>query len=302
MKISKKLILILYLVLLVPLLVGCDLFSTFTFEQRTTTETTSSAVTTTDISNSDIITVSNDNYNSFPVYNNPVDSMTVAQYNQLLYDTKEHIRYANIQITASLYDYIQIFRTTQKQVVSVSYGSGFIFKADADYYYAITNYHVVDPEGHLADYAIKTFSDTTQHEADLIAYDSSKDLAVIRFAKENRTDIEFIDITSRLYYQFKPGELVMAVGNPESLENNVTFGEFISMEDISQYLPDQNLGFDVIYHNASIHPGSSGGALVDAEGNLLGVNTWGDTTSDEYSFAIPNYIVYQFLINKGILN
>jgi S1-C subfamily serine protease len=62
-----------------------------------------------------------------------------------------------------------------------------------------------------------------------------------------------------------------------------------------------DVSFKVIYHDASIARGSSGGALVDIDGNLIGVNTWGLQNSDEFSFAIPNYIVYTFLINSGVL-
>jgi S1-C subfamily serine protease len=67
------------------------------------------------------------------------------------------------------------------------------------------------------------------------------------------------------------------------------------MESIS------NADFQIIYHTAAIHEGSSGGALVDVDGNLLGLNTWGLDTSDEYSFAVPNYIIYMFLINNGVI-
>jgi len=121
-------------------------------------------------------------------------------------------------------------------------------------------------------------------------------LAVLKFSINERTDVLVIDIFERLYYQFIPGELVLAVGNPSSLNNNVTFGEFKSMEML------KDVNFKVIYHDANIANGSSGGALVDVDGNLLGVNTWGLEDSDEFSFAIPNYIVYMFLINNGILD
>ena len=108
--------------------------------------------------------------------------------------------------------------------------------------------------------------------------------------------MSIINIFNRLYYQFNPGEIVLAIGNPSSLENNVTFGEFKSMQNL------EDVSFRVIYHDASISNGSSGGALVDIDGNLLGINTWGIEDSEDFSFAIPNYIIYLFLINNGILD
>lgn len=180
--------------------------------------------------------------------------------------------------------------------VGVSTGSGFIFMEDDSYYYAITNNHVVDPETYEPEYYISAYNDESFSEASVVARDADLDLAVVKFLKNERTDVEIIDIYERLYYKYNVGELVLAVGNPLDVVNNVTFGEFKSMQTIS------NVDFEVIYHDAQINEGSSGGALVDVDGNLIGVNTWGLDSTEVYSFAIPNYIVYMFLINYGILS
>ncbi|MCK7488389.1 MAG: serine protease [Bacillus subtilis] len=63
----------------------------------------------------------------------------------------------------------------------------------------------------------------------------------------------------------------------------------------------ENVDFKVIYHTATIHEGSSGGALLDVDGNLLGINTWGSQNSDEDSFAVPVHIIYMFLVNHDLL-
>ncbi|HRY78506.1 MAG TPA: trypsin-like serine protease, partial [Candidatus Izemoplasmatales bacterium] len=55
----------------------------------------------------------------------------------------------------------------------------------------------------------------------------------------------------------------------------------------------------VIQHSATIDNGSSGGALVDVDGILVGINTWGSETDPLKSFAIPIYLVYVFLYNNG---
>jgi len=171
-----------------------------------------------------------------------------------------------------------------------------IYMEDETFYYALTNFHVVDDEGHLVEYEIKTFEDTDFSLAQLVAYNEDLDLAVIKFSKNNRTEVHLINIEERVYTKFTPGEFVLAVGNPLSLENNVTFGEFQNLETIANY------EYKAIFHNATINEGSSGGALTDIDANLLGINTWGVEETDEYSFAIPNYIVYMFLVNEGLVN
>ncbi len=293
MKLIKKLTLAFMILLVATFFVGCDFFN-FT----TAGETTYAFTTTVPLTHSGTISYSDNDYNNFPTYTSPSYSLSVAAYNQVLIDTREYIRHANIQIVNSQYSYsnLPFVHQTQKILVGTMYGSGFIFMDDATDYYALTNYHVVNPEGNESEYAIQCFGDTDSSSATLVTYDSDKDLAVLKFPKNDRSGITIINIYKRLNYKFNVGELVLAVGNPQELENNVTFGEFKGMEAI------ENVNFKVIFHDASIHSGSSGGALVDVDGNLLGINAWGADDNDEYSFAIPNYIVYEFLVNKGILD
>lgn len=293
MKILKKLLLSFYIVFAATVFIGCDFF-TFTTSAVSTTQFS----TTLPVTENGTITYSDGEYNNFPAYTSPSYSLSITEYNQVLLDTRDLIRHANIQVVNNQYDTRSNpwFGTTETILVGTTYGSGFIFKEDDTDYYALTNYHVVNPEGHDSTYDIKCFEDLDTSSATLVTYDSNMDLAVLKFPKNDRSDITMINIYNRLNYKFTTGELVMAVGNPLELENNVTIGQFKQMESIA------NVEFKVIFHDASIHSGSSGGALVDVDGNLLGVNTWGADGTDEYSFAIPNYIVYQFLVNKEILD
>ncbi|PKK95165.1 MAG: hypothetical protein CVV60_02630 [Tenericutes bacterium HGW-Tenericutes-5] len=271
-------------------LVACDrvyfpFFDIFTETQTTTLRTSIDGT----------ITFEESEYNSFEIY----DSLTyklddIDEYNDILLSTKNHIRHANIQVNTVLYNPLLPWGGGIERDV-LSMGSGFIFHEDDDFYYAITNNHVVESEFDV-DYEIKTFEDTEFHSAELLVTSEEYDLAVLKFSKNSRSEVSIIDIYQRLYYKFNVGEIVLAVGNPSTVVNNVTFGEFKSMENL------ENVGFKVIYHDATIANGSSGGALVDIDGNLLGVNAWGLEDSDEFSFAIPNYIVYTFLINNGILD
>lgn len=242
------------------------------------------------------ITFEDTDYQTLGIYHSDTYDLTdIDAYNDILLETKDFIRHANILVNMVLYTQTLPWSTETNRNV-ISSGSGVIFLADEEYYYALTNYHVIDQEDLTLTLEIKAFGDTEFASGEIVTFDQNLDLAVIKFAIGERTDISIIDIYERLYYQFNPGEIVFAVGNPSSVTNNVTFGEFKTMETLN------DVTYKVIYHDASISNGSSGGALVDIDGNFLGINTWGLEDSDEYSFAIPNYIVYTFLINNGILD
>lgn len=277
--------------------VGCSSFTfPFTFTQ---VQLTSVVTTTTSIpySATGTVTYLEAEYNSFPVYRSESYDLSVEEYNALLIVSRDLIRRSNIQISTTLYEVRDVMPWgTATSIVALSKGSGFIFMEDETHYFALTNYHVVDADDYDAEYKIKTFEDTEFSLADLVAFSEPLDLAVIKFAKDDRTEVHLINIDERVYTKFTPGELVLAVGNPLSLENNVTFGEFNSLEWILYY------DYRTIFHSATINEGSSGGALTDVDANLLGINTWGVEETDEYSFAVPNYIIYMFLINEGLVN
>jgi len=284
----KKLLIFIAIFLSFSFFVSCDyfVFPTFSTTERTT-------ILPTKINGT--ITFEDDDYNEFAYYLSDTYALEdIEAYNDILLSTKDNIKKANIQVNTVYYTQSLPWSTKMDRTV-VSAGSGFIFLEDEEAYYALTNYHVIDQDSLDVVYEIKAFGDEEFFSAEVVTFDSNLDLAVLKFTKENREDIQLIDIYGRLYYRFNPGELVLAVGNPSSLANNVTFGEFKSMENL------HDVPFKVIYHDAMISNGSSGGVLVDIDGNFLGVNTWGLENSDEYSFAIPNYIVYTFLINNGIL-
>lgn len=284
----KKILIFIAIFLGFGLFVSCDyfVFPTLTTTQRTT-------IIPTKINGT--ITFEDQDYANLAFYISDTYGLEdINAYNDILFSTKDFIRRANIQVNTVYYSQTLPWSTNRSRTV-LSSGSGVIFLEDNDFYYALTNFHVINEDSLDVVYEIKAFPDEEFSSAEIVTFDSNLDLAVLKFTKNNREDVRIIDIYSRLYYRFNPGELVLAVGNPSSLPNNVTFGEYKSMENLN------DVSFKVIYHDATISNGSSGGALVDIDGNFLGINTWGLENNDEYSFAIPNYIVYVFLINNGIL-
>lgn len=276
-------------------IVGCDFFLT------TNTSTTASEVDTTTLLTlvNGTIDIDYEDYQNYPIYHSDTYDLTdVDDYNDVLFETQSYIKHATVKVLTTLWiPRSNPFNTdTSQYTVGTVTGSGFVFLEEDGYYYFATNYHVIDPSEYNVYYKVMVFEDTTKfYDAELIAADSSLDLAVLRFEKGDFEEITILNIYERLFYQYVPGELVLTSGNPKSILFNVTFGEFLAMEDIG------NVDFTVIYHNAQIYEGSSGGALVDIDGNLLGINSWGIETAEAYSYAIPNYIFYNFLINNGIL-
>lgn len=290
----RKILVVLMLMIIVNLFVSCDYIPFF---RTTSTETTVTTTLPSPVNGT--ISFSNESYDTFSIYASQTYSLTnISAYNDVLLATQDHIRHANIQIDSSLYEEQYLFSWSDRKTKvykEESKGSGFIFMEDDEYYYALTNYHVVDPGIYLAEYKIKTLEDDNFSDAILVASDPDLDLAVVKFLKKSRVEVEFIDIYERLFYKYNLGELVLAIGNPLDVTYSVSIGEFKNMQEISIY------DYDVLYHDAKIEEGSSGGALVDVDGNLLGINTWGYDSESVTSLAIPNYIVYMFLVNQGIL-
>lgn len=227
-------------------------------------------------------------FSALPIYVSSTYSMSdINEYNQLLLSTKDHIIKSNIQIET---------RINLGLTYDSKSGSGFIFKEDELYYYAVTNHHVIEvDQRYTASYEIMTYEDEEFSDATVIVSSEDLDLAVIRFPKNGREEVELIDISRRLGYRYDEDELVFAIGNPLSLVNTVSFGVYQGITLI------ENVEYIVIQHTAEIYNGSSGGALVDVDGNLIGVNTWG-LEDGNLSFAIPNFIVYNFLTSNDIIS
>jgi len=166
-------------------------------------------------------------------------------------------------------------------------GSGVIYKTDKEYAYVITNHHVI--EG--ADMIEVVLSDETTIEAELLGSDLFTDLAVLRM---DRSDIkQTIELGSS--ENLKVGEPAIAIGNPlgHMFSGTVTQGIISSTQrtiplDFNQ---DGRADWqaDVIQTDAAINPGNSGGALINIEGQLIGINSMkiNQASVEGIGFAIP---------------
>ncbi len=174
-----------------------------------------------------------------------------------------------------------------------SSGSGVIISRDG---YIVTNNHVIEGASELE----VTLYDNRSFPAELIGTDPSTDLAVIKVNTGNLPILELGNSDDT-----RVGEWVLAVGNPFNLSSTVTAGIVSAKGRNIDILNDQYAIESFIQTDAAVNPGNSGGALVNTNGDLVGINTAIATKTgyyQGYSFAVPVNIVQKVvddLINYG---
>ena len=171
----------------------------------------------------------------------------------------------------------------QRQVQTperVGFGSGVIISQDG---YIVTNNHVIDK----ADVISVKLNDGREYKGRIIGTDASTDLALVKIEGEDLPTIPVGDSD-----QLKIGEWVLAVGNPFNMASTVTAG-IVSAKARSLGV-DNNGVESFIQTDAAINQGNSGGALVNARGELVGINSVLYSPTGAYSgygFAIPTSIM-----------
>lgn len=178
-----------------------------------------------------------------------------------------------------LFDFGQLFGGGGIDIPSEGKGSGVIISSDG---YIVTNNHVVNGADEIN---IKT-SDDRKFVAQKIGVDPSTDLALLKIDANNLTPAEFGNSDA-----VKVGEWVLAVGNPFDLEFTVTSG-IVSAKGRNKLniIKDAKPIEEFIQTDAAVNPGNPGGALVDVQGRLIGINTAIYSPNGSfagYSFAIP---------------
>ena len=177
-------------------------------------------------------------------------------------------------------------RQTQTSTAQAS-GSGIIISEDG---YILTNNHIVSTSSDSDFYEVSEatkvtvtlFNDETEYEAKIIGTDEQTDLAVIKIDKTGLTKAEFADSDN-----IKVGEFAMAVGNPLGLQSSITCGVVSAVN--REVTDSDGKTYTLIQTDAAINAGNSGGALVNSQGQVIGINTLkleGDGI-EGMGFAIP---------------
>ena len=188
---------------------------------------------------------------------------------------------AKSQQPQSLFDYFFGYGTPQQRE-KVGSGSGVIIREDG---YIVTNNHVI--EG--ADMIQVTLNTNQTYDAVLVGTDPATDVALLKIEAAGLPVIPFGDSD-----KLRLGEWVIAIGSPYNLRSTITAG-IVSAKGRS--MPNTSGEFKIesfIQTDAAVNPGNSGGALVDKNGNLVGINTAIISQTGSYagySFAVPSNMV-----------
>ena len=194
----------------------------------------------------------------------------------------------NVTSSSPLYGFFGQGKGSSTTSEATASGSGIIISEDG---YIVTNNHVVDSSSASTYYDISEatsvkvslYGEDTQYDAKIIGKDSQTDLAVLKIEKTGLTPAEFADSDT-----VKVGEFAMAVGNPLDLGTSITCGVVSALNRKVQD-SEGTTTYTCIQTDAAINSGNSGGALVNSQGQVIGINTLkvASTGVEGIGFAIP---------------
>lgn len=182
----------------------------------------------------------------------------------------------------SIFDFFFGYEGTPQSREQIGSGSGVIIRQDG---YIVTNNHVVAGANKIE----VTLNNNQTYEATLIGTDPATDVALIKIDAAGLPVVEFADSD-----KLRLGEWVIAIGSPYDLRSTITAG-IVSAK--GRQMPNYTGEFKIesfIQTDAAVNPGNSGGALVNKEGKLVGINTAIISQTGSYagySFAVPSNIV-----------
>lgn len=190
-----------------------------------------------------------------------------------------HVMSAGSQSVSSPFDFI--FGGESQEVPTLSSGSGVIISKDG---YIVTNNHVISGANEIE----IILNNKKSYKAKVIGRDAAIDLALLKVDADNLTAMPYGNSDN-----IEIGEWVLAIGNPFNLTSTVTAG-IVSAKARSLGMGSRTSLEAFIQTDAAVNPGNSGGALVNTNGELIGINTAIASRTGSYvgySFAIPVNIV-----------
>lgn len=215
---------------------------------------------------------------SVPYYPQEINTQLVSKVNSPPYNEPKDFSAIAKTVTSSVVS-IAVYRGDYR----ISAGSGVVIFKDG---YIVTNYHVIE---NATSFEV-VLSDKRELKATLVGKDPNTDLALLKVDANDLMPLRLGDSD-----ELKVGEWVLAVGNPFNLTSTVTAGIVSAKARSIQILKDRKFSIEsFIQTDAVVNPGNSGGALVNARGELVGINTAiiSETGGYEgFSFAIPSNLV-----------
>lgn len=234
--------------------------------------------------------------------------------NQLDAINDKSVNYADIMETVNktsteyMKSNVTIITTGYKMIGPLRYdseggqGSGVIFKISDDgrTYYCLTNNHVtyIDPEFNVVSYKITDYKSNV-YAGTLLHSSKDYDLSILKFTKSN--DLK-IDLMSLNLVKANPSvdQIVVSLGQPKGQKNTITIGKVKSYTNVAveNGKSDSDVKFKVIAHSAPIDRGSSGGVLINLDGEIVGINFAGSVDANDAfveGYAIPCEKVIEFL-------
>jgi S1-C subfamily serine protease len=205
---------------------------------------------------------------SFPVH--PSDEALLDAYSRAVIGAVEQVAAAVVTVDVRKHG----AGSTRRRPAQAGTGSGFVFASDG---LILTNSHVVEDASEID----VTLPDGRERRADLIGHDPDTDIALLRISAPDLTAVTFGE-SQRL----RPGQLVIAIGNPYGFQHTVTTG-VVSALGRSLRSRTGRLIEHVIQTDAALNPGNSGGPLVTSAGEVVGVNTAIIAGGQGLSFAVP---------------
>ena len=219
----------------------------------------------------------------------------LASYNNAIFSGKLQRKF----LSSSPTNFIEAARIVTPAVVNIKAmqgvgstiwgrgsGSGVIISPDG---YLVTNLHVIDNCSKIE----IALDDQREYDAKVIGYDKSSDIALLKIEGNNFPHL-IIGNSDSVHV----GEWVLAVGNPFNLQSTVTSGIISAKSRNINILDADNPIESFIQTDAVINPGNSGGALVNTNGELIGINTAIVTESgryEGYSFAVPSNLILKVI-------
>lgn len=201
---------------------------------------------------------------------------------------------AHVEVTQISYNVTDWWFIKLKGDKERSFGSGFIISKKDGYYYAMTNYHVIDISGNKDDNEIYVYDyQYTEYKGAVIYKNDKYDMALVRFSSsKNYTVMTLAEEDAKI------GENVFVIGNPAGQFQSVSTGVVKNYRKVTNSETKYTTTYDCVETTAFCLGGSSGGMMLNENFQVIGITTWGKEGANYTSYnnlGSPVSIIKQFL-------